>query len=123
MRLALTPGGTPAGRRRRKICTEQCSSCAGAGQGSSGGFLFRRAAQRANRPANLAWALHLRGCSEQRWSKLTSDDLDGIAGKRDQLIGKLQELYELNEVHVEAELRDWERHQDPIVAAAAAARR
>jgi uncharacterized protein YjbJ (UPF0337 family) len=63
----------------------------------------------------------IQGKIKQRWGKLTGDDLDRIAGKREQLIGKLQELYDLSEVHVEAELRDWERHQDPIVPAGAAA--
>jgi len=64
----------------------------------------------------------IKGKIRQRWDRLTGDDLDRIAGKREQLIGRLQELYDLNEVHVEAELRDWERHQDPIVPAAAAVR-
>ena len=59
---------------------------------------------------------------KERWGKLTEDDLERIAGERDQLIDRLQELYGLNEVHAEAELRDWERHQEPIVHAGLAAR-
>ena len=31
----------------------------------------------------------------EKWRKLTSDDLDVIAGRRNQLIGKLQEKYGL----------------------------
>jgi uncharacterized protein YjbJ (UPF0337 family) len=65
----------------------------------------------------------IKGRIKDRWSKLTDDDLERIAGERDQLIDRLQELYGLNEVHVEAALRDWERHQDPIVHAPLAARR
>ena len=30
---------------------------------------------------------------KEQWGKLTDDDLDVIAGKRDQLVGKLQERY------------------------------
>ena len=34
-----------------------------------------------------------RGKVRERWGKLTDDDLDVIAGRRDQLIGRIQELY------------------------------
>ena len=37
----------------------------------------------------------LRGSVKQKWGKLTDNDLDYIAGKRDQLAGKLQERYGL----------------------------
>jgi uncharacterized protein YjbJ (UPF0337 family) len=65
----------------------------------------------------------VKGKIKDRWGKLTDDDLERIAGERDQLIGRLQELYGSNEAHAEAELRDWERHQEPIVHAESAARR
>ncbi len=35
----------------------------------------------------------VRGKCKAWWGKLTDDDLDVIDGKRDQLIGKLQERY------------------------------
>ena len=35
----------------------------------------------------------VRGQAKVWWGKLTDDDLDVIDGKRDQLIGKLQEKY------------------------------
>lgn len=35
----------------------------------------------------------IRGNVKLRWGKLTDDDLLVIAGKRDQLLGKLQERY------------------------------
>ncbi len=35
----------------------------------------------------------LRGKVQEKWGKLTNDDLDQIDGQRDQLIGKLQERY------------------------------
>jgi uncharacterized protein YjbJ (UPF0337 family) len=64
----------------------------------------------------------IEGKIKERWGKLTDDDLERIAGERDQLIGRLQELYGLTEVHAEAELRDWERHQEPIDHTGLAAR-
>jgi uncharacterized protein YjbJ (UPF0337 family) len=36
-----------------------------------------------------------KGKVREKWGKLTDDDLDVIAGKRDQLIGRLQERYGL----------------------------
>lgn len=35
----------------------------------------------------------LRGEIRQRWGELTDDELDQIAGKRDKLVGLLQERY------------------------------
>jgi uncharacterized protein YjbJ (UPF0337 family) len=34
-----------------------------------------------------------KGKFREKWGKLTDDDLDVIAGKRDQLVGRLQERY------------------------------
>lgn len=34
-----------------------------------------------------------KGLVREKWGKLTDDDLDVIAGKRDQLIGRIQERY------------------------------
>lgn len=34
-----------------------------------------------------------KGKIRERWGKLTDDDLDVVAGKRDQLIGLLQQKY------------------------------
>jgi uncharacterized protein YjbJ (UPF0337 family) len=33
------------------------------------------------------------GAAKQRWAKLTDDDWTYVAGKRDQLVGKIQERY------------------------------
>jgi uncharacterized protein YjbJ (UPF0337 family) len=35
----------------------------------------------------------MRGKAQQRWGRLTNDDLDVIEGKREELEGKLQEAY------------------------------
>jgi uncharacterized protein YjbJ (UPF0337 family) len=34
-----------------------------------------------------------KGKVKEKWGKLTDDDLDVIAGKRDQLVGRIQERY------------------------------
>lgn len=35
----------------------------------------------------------LKGSAREQWGKLTDDDLDVIGGKRDKLVGKIQERY------------------------------
>jgi uncharacterized protein YjbJ (UPF0337 family) len=37
--------------------------------------------------------LQLKGQIKEKWGQLTDDDLDQIAGQRDQLVGKIQERY------------------------------
>lgn len=38
------------------------------------------------------WA-QLKGSVKEQWGKLTDDDLTEVAGKRDKLVGKVQEKY------------------------------
>ena len=45
-----------------------------------------------------------RGKVRERWGKLTDDELDVIAGRRDQLIGRIQELYGKTRDQVEHDL-------------------
>jgi uncharacterized protein YjbJ (UPF0337 family) len=45
---------------------------------------------------------------------MTDDDLDRIAGKRDQLVGKVQEVYGIAKDEADRQIRDWEkRTPDP----------
>jgi len=53
---------------------------------------------------------HWRGAVRERWGKLTDDHLDVIAGKREQLAGRIQELYGLKKDEAERQLRNWERN-------------
>ncbi|SFE51809.1 CsbD family protein [Paracidovorax wautersii] len=48
------------------------------------------------------------GKIKEQWGKLTDDDLDVAAGKRDQLLGRLQERHGLAKDAAEKELKDWE---------------
>lgn len=45
-----------------------------------------------------------RGKIQERWGRLTDDDLDVIAGKRDQLVGRLQRAYGLEKEAAEKEI-------------------
>jgi uncharacterized protein YjbJ (UPF0337 family) len=47
------------------------------------------------------------GTVKEKWEKLTDDDLDVIEGKRDQLIGRLQERYGYSKDQAEKELKSW----------------
>jgi uncharacterized protein YjbJ (UPF0337 family) len=49
------------------------------------------------------------GRVKQKWGKLTDDDLTTIAGKRDELVGKLQERYGIEKDKAERELDDFTR--------------
>ena len=49
-----------------------------------------------------------RGKIREQWGKLTDDDLDIIAGKRDQLIGLLQERYGSTKDDIERQVREFE---------------
>ncbi|MCC7200377.1 MAG: CsbD family protein [Gammaproteobacteria bacterium] len=49
------------------------------------------------------------GKAKEQWGKLTDDDLDVIAGRRDQLAGKIQEHYGVAKEEVERQLSAWER--------------
>ena len=53
----------------------------------------------------------LKGAVKARWGKLTDDDFDVIAGKREQLAGKIQERYGIQKDEAERQLTEWERNQ------------
>jgi uncharacterized protein YjbJ (UPF0337 family) len=49
------------------------------------------------------------GKIKEKWGKFTDDDLTVIAGKRDQLVGKLQEHYGYEKEQAEKELDEFAR--------------
>lgn len=53
--------------------------------------------------------LELKGKAQQKWGKLTDDDLDVIEGERNMLAGKLQQAYGMAREEAERQIRDWER--------------
>ena len=55
-----------------------------------------------------------KGNAMQQWGKLTDDQLDVIAGKRDVLLGRIQELYGISRDEGEKQLADWEKRMQAI---------
>jgi uncharacterized protein YjbJ (UPF0337 family) len=49
----------------------------------------------------------LKGKIQQQWGDLTDDDLDRIAGRRDEFIGVLQEKYGRTREEAEREVNDF----------------
>ena len=48
------------------------------------------------------------GRAKEQWGKLTDDDMDVIAGRRDQLAGKLIERYGILKEEAEQQLAAWQ---------------
>ena len=51
----------------------------------------------------------LKGKIKQNWGKLTDDQLDVIAGKRDQLAGEIQEAYGCSQDEAEKQITNWKK--------------
>jgi uncharacterized protein YjbJ (UPF0337 family) len=47
------------------------------------------------------------GTLRDKWAKLTDDDLELVAGKRDRLVGKVQERYGYAKDRAEKEVDGW----------------
>jgi uncharacterized protein YjbJ (UPF0337 family) len=50
-----------------------------------------------------------RGKFKEAWGKLTDDELDVVAGKRDQLIGAIQKSYGIARDEAERQVQQFER--------------
>lgn len=53
-----------------------------------------------------------KGKAKEQWGKLTDDDLDVVAGKRDQLVGRIQERYGIAKDVAERQIDEWARRDD-----------
>jgi uncharacterized protein YjbJ (UPF0337 family) len=49
-----------------------------------------------------------KGRVREQWGKLTDDDLDVIAGRRDQLLGRIQKSYGITKDEAERQLQEFE---------------
>jgi uncharacterized protein YjbJ (UPF0337 family) len=49
------------------------------------------------------------GRAKAQWGKLTDDDMDVIAGRREQLAGKIQERYGVAKDEAEKQMAAWEK--------------
>jgi len=54
----------------------------------------------------------MKGSVKTRWGKLTDDDLDVIAGQRDQLVGRIQERYGIAKDDAQRQVDEWNRTLD-----------
>jgi len=52
------------------------------------------------------------GKAKVQWGKLTSDDFDVIAGRREQLAGKIQERYGIAKDEAEKQVSEWVKTAD-----------
>jgi len=60
----------------------------------------------------------MKGSARETWGKLTDDDLDTIAGQKDQLIGQVQERYGVAKEEAEKQVSAWlKRHDEKFVGA------
>ena len=51
----------------------------------------------------------LKGKAKETWGKITDDDFDKIAGKRDQLSGHIQKQYGITKDDAEKQIDDWSK--------------
>lgn len=51
----------------------------------------------------------VKGKVKEQWGKLTDDDLDVIAGRRDQLLGRIQQRHGVARDEADKQVSDWER--------------
>jgi uncharacterized protein YjbJ (UPF0337 family) len=54
----------------------------------------------------------LKGRVQVQWGKLTDDDVDVVAGKREQFLGKIQERYGVAKEDAEKMVDKWEKSAD-----------
>jgi uncharacterized protein YjbJ (UPF0337 family) len=56
----------------------------------------------------------LKGSVKEQWGQLTDDQLDVIAGKRNNLVGKIQETYGISKDETEKQLAAWQKRMKEI---------
>src|ERR1700751_5393468 len=54
------------------------------------------------------------GKAKEKWGRLTHDDWQVVEGKRDQLVGKIQERYGITREEAERQLGDFERDHERV---------
>ncbi len=48
-----------------------------------------------------------KGNVREQWGRLTDDEIEQVAGRKDQLVGKVQAQYGLTREQAEAQVDDW----------------
>ena len=60
----------------------------------------------------------VKGKLMERWGRITDDQLEIIAGKRDHLVGVLQESYGIAKDEAERQVKEWEKSIERLFGAA-----
>jgi uncharacterized protein YjbJ (UPF0337 family) len=57
----------------------------------------------------------LTGSAQERWGKLTNDDIQTLSGQKDHLVGKIQERYGIAKAEAEKQAEAWckAQNEDP----------
>jgi len=67
-------------------------------------------------PLNPPWLKgkwnELKGKIKEEWGRLTNDDLDRAKGRRDQMIGAIQQRYGIARAKAEEQFASWERRHE-----------
>ena len=50
-----------------------------------------------------------KGKIKEQWGKLTDDDMDVFEGRREQLLGRIQERHGITSEQAEIQVKDWEK--------------
>jgi uncharacterized protein YjbJ (UPF0337 family) len=56
----------------------------------------------------------LKGTIKSKWGKFTDDDIEVLGGKKDVLIGKIQQRYGKKKDEAEKEVDEWLNNQPPM---------
>src|SRR5262249_19601681 len=54
----------------------------------------------------------VKGKVKEQWGKITDDELDVIAGRRDQLLGAVQKSYGVAKDEADGQINDWEKRNE-----------
>ena len=54
----------------------------------------------------------LKGQAREEWGKLTHDELEEIGGKKERLVGKLQQKYGYASDEADRRADEWAKHRD-----------
>ena len=53
----------------------------------------------------------MKGQARQKWGKLTDSDWEQVAGRKDELVGRIQERYGISKDEAQREADEWARIQ------------
>ncbi|MBE0627146.1 MAG: CsbD family protein [Burkholderiales bacterium] len=57
----------------------------------------------------------VKGKVKEQWGRLTDDQLEVIAGKRDSLVGSIQESYGLSKDETEKQIVNWQKRMKDAI--------